>query len=161
MKEIFTAKRLVRGAAIAAIYATLTLVLAPMSYGPFQLRVSEALCVLPLLLPEAIPGLFIGCVIANFGSNLGIFDIVFGSLFTLSAALLTWSLRKKSAWIALLPPVVINAFGVGALLYFMADAPYWVTSMWVGAGQLAAVYAIGLPVYLLIKKKYSNSKFFE
>ena len=161
MQNIFTAKRLVRGAVIAAVYAVLTLVLAPMSYGPFQLRFSEALCILPLFLPEAVPGLFIGCVIANFGSNLGAFDIIFGSLFTLSAALLTWKLRGKPAWIALLPPVLINAFGVGALLYFMADAPYWITSMWVGLGQFAAVYVIGLPIYYLIKKKYSNSGIFK
>lgn len=140
---------------IAAVYATLTLVLAPISYGPFQLRVSEALCFLPLLLPEAVPGLFIGCVIANLGSNLGLADIVFGSLFSLAAALLTWLLRKGPVWIALLPPVLINAFGVGALLYFMADAPYWATSLWVGLGQTAAVYLIGLPLYFLTKNKFS------
>ncbi len=152
MKEVFTVKRLVRGSMIAAVYAALTLVLAPISYGPFQLRVSEALCFLPLLLPEAIPGLFIGCLIANLGSNLGLADIVFGSLFSLAAALLTWRLRKGPVWIALLPPVLVNAFGVGALLYFIADAPYWLSSLWVGLGQAATVYLIGLPLYFLIKK---------
>ena len=73
-------RRLVRGALIAAIYAVLCAALAPISYGEVQFRISEALTILPLLMPEAIPGLFVGCLIANLIGGAGILDIVFGSL---------------------------------------------------------------------------------
>ncbi|MEA5002230.1 MAG: QueT transporter family protein, partial [Christensenella sp.] len=79
---------------IAALYAALTLLLAPLSYGPVQVRVSEALCVLPFFTPAAVPGLFIGCMLANlYTAGLGVMDIVVGSLATLLAATLTWLIR--------------------------------------------------------------------
>lgn len=71
-------RRLVRGALIAAIYAVLCAALAPISYGEVQFRISEALTILPLLMPEAVPGLFVGCLIANLIGGAGILDIVFG-----------------------------------------------------------------------------------
>ncbi|MBR0203644.1 MAG: QueT transporter family protein, partial [Synergistaceae bacterium] len=81
--------KLARGALIAALYAALTILLAPISYGPVQCRVSEAFTLLPFYLPEAVPGLFIGCIFANFIGGYGLPDMVFGSLATLIAAFLT------------------------------------------------------------------------
>ena len=86
-KKLLTTRSLCLSAIIAALYAALTLLLAPISYGPVQLRLSEAFTVLPMVLPQSIPGLFVGCLIANiFNPSPSIFDIVFGSLTTLLAA---------------------------------------------------------------------------
>ena len=100
---------------IGAIYALLTLVLAPISYGVHQVRISEALTVLPFLNPFAAIGLFVGCLIANIFGGHGIQDILFGSFFTLIAGYLTYftsKIKSKKLGMALapLPPVIINAF---------------------------------------------------
>lgn len=143
--------RLARTAMTAAIYAALTLVLAPISYGPLQFRVAEAMAVLPWLYPEAVPGLFVGCMAANlFGGN-GIMDIVFGSFATLAAALCTQ--RMKSPWLAPLPPVVINALVIGAVLSYVLGLPFWLTAAEVGIGQMGACYALGLPLLFFLKRR--------
>lgn len=150
-----SSKKLVRIAAIAAIYATITIIMAPFSYGPIQVRVSEAMTVLPYIFPESALGLFVGCLIANVYGNYGIIDIVFGSLATLLAALLT---RKMPHWLlAPLPPVLVNAVVVGLMLHYVAGFPLVETMIWVGFGQLVACYAIGLPLlYFLKKYKWSD-----
>ena len=84
-----TVRSIARAAVIAALYALLTMLLQPISYGPVQFRVSEALCILPLFFPESVVGLTIGCLIANILGN-GIFDIVLGTLATLIAAIVTY-----------------------------------------------------------------------
>ena len=94
-KKLLTTRSLCVSAIIAALYAALTLLLAPLSYGPVQLRVSEALTLLPVLLPQSIPGLFVGCMLANLMGACPWQDIVFGSLATLLAALGTWTCRKS------------------------------------------------------------------
>ena len=93
LKSFFTAKRCARAGVIAALYALLTVALQSFSFGNFQFRVSEALTVLPAIFPEAIPALFIGCLIANILGN-GIYDIFIGSFATLVAALLTYFVSK-------------------------------------------------------------------
>lgn len=150
---------------IAALYAAMTILLAPISYGVYQVRVAEALTVLPFLYPVAIVGLFVGCIIANiFGGN-GIQDIIFGSLFTLLAAWLTYLTSKiKAREIALtlapLPPVVINAFGVAAYLSPITGMTYFFVAQFVGIGQLVACYVLGLPLLLfLLKKRKQNPEF--
>lgn len=149
-------KKLVRGGLIAALYVALTLALAPIAFGPVQLRVSEALTALPLLLPEAVPGLFIGCLIANvFGNLLGMsvgpFDIVFGSLATLISAYLTYRLRKRPA-LGMAPPVLVNAVVVGLVLNLTLGFPLLLSMAQVGLGQAVACFALGLPLYYLMKK---------
>lgn len=89
-------KRLVYSAVIGAVYAALTMVLTPISYGPLQLRLSELLCILPFFFPAAAGGLAVGCVIANTMSTAGILDIVFGSLATLLAALCTAAVGTRA-----------------------------------------------------------------
>lgn len=135
---------------IAALYFALTMAIAPLSFGQLQLRISEALCILPFFTPAAIPGLFIGCVLANVFSFLGVFDIVFGSLATLAAAFLTYYIKNK--WLLPVPTVVVNAFVVGALLYFLADLPFWISALYVGAGEAIACYALGIPLFFLLNK---------
>ena len=160
MKKIDT-RYITQAALIAAIYTALSLALAPFSFGPIQIRVAEALTVLPALFPSAIPGLFIGCILTNtigtmLGLSGGIIDIVFGSLATLVAAWLTYKLRKQT-YLVPMPPVVINAVVVGAILYYAFNLPLVLTMLQVGAGQLIACYALGLPLLFFVKKM-KNSK---
>jgi len=132
---------------IAALYAVITLLLAPFSFGPYQLRVAEAMTLLPVLLPEAIPGLFLGCLLANLLGGAHLLDIVFGSLTSLMAALATRLLYKRAV-LAALPPVVFNALIVGVLVHFLyaPDVPLLLCMFQVGVGQAVACYALGLPL---------------
>ena len=91
---------LVQGAAIAAVYVVLTLVFAPLSFGEVQIRFSEALTVLPFFTPAAIPGLFVGCIIANLLGGAIPVDIIFGSIATLIGAFFTYKLRNTGKWTA-------------------------------------------------------------
>jgi len=150
---------LVRAAVIAGLYAALTLALWFISFGPVQFRVSEALCVLPYFMPEAVPGLFVGCVISNiFTPNIPALDLVFGSAATLLAALLTYRIRIK--WLAPLPPVLINAVVVGWLIAVSASradgAAFWPAFgagiLTVGLGEAAVCYILGLPLLLLLER---------
>lgn len=141
-----------QAAIIAAIYAALTLALAPISYGNIQVRVAEALTVLPAIFPSAIPGLFIGCILANtLGPGAGVLDIVFGSLATLLSAWASYKLRKYT-YLVPLPPVIINALVVGAVLHYAYNLPLVLTMLQVGAGQLIACYAVGLPLLYFVRK---------
>ncbi|KJS82307.1 MAG: hypothetical protein JM58_15285 [Peptococcaceae bacterium BICA1-8] len=135
---------------IAAIYAALTIGLAPLSYNFVQLRVSEALTILPFIMPQSILGLFIGCAIANIYSGLGIYDIVFGSLATLVSAYLTRKMPSK--WLAPLPPVIINALVIGFMWSYFADMPFYLTAGYVALGQIGACYLLGLPLLHLLEK---------
>lgn len=155
---------LTKSSLIAAIYATLTLVLAPFSFGPVQFRLSEALCVLPFIMPEAIPGLFIGCIIANlFTPNFLILDVVFGSLATLAAAYLT-SLCKKAPhgfYISPLPPTIMNALVIGLVIsYGQAGTgkaflgAFAFNALSVGISEAVVTFVFGLPMLYLLKKRF-------
>ncbi len=139
---------------IGALYAALTIGLAPLSYGPVQLRVSECLTVLPFLVPVSIFGLYVGCMAANIMSGYGLIDIFGGSFLTLIAALLTYySARLKKPVLAPLPPVVINAFGVSLYLHILTDMPYWLTVVYIAIGQFLSCYGLGLPLLLFLLKR--------
>lgn len=144
---------LVQAALIAAIYAVLTIAFAPLSYGQVQIRFAEALTVLPAFTPAAIPGLFVGCLVANIYGGGGIIDIVFGSLATLAAAYLSFRMPRK--WLVPMPPVLVNAVVVGFILNYLYQLPLLISMVWVGMGQLIACYAIGYPL-LLALGKYKN-----
>lgn len=150
---------IVQAAAIAAIYALLTIAIAPISSGLLQCRVSEALCVLPYFTPAAIPGLFIGCLLANLLTGAMALDVLLGSTATLLAAVMTWWLQKrlqekKARLLAPLPAVVINALIVGFLLsdVYQVGASYAVCALYVGAGQAIACYGVGFPLLLLLER---------
>ena len=98
--------RITQGAVITALYVVLTMVFAPISFGPVQVRIAEALCILPMFTPAAIPGLFIGCLIANLIGGGIILDVIFGSIATLIGAVLGYMLRKNR-WLVPLPSVAL------------------------------------------------------
>jgi len=151
MKKLFTTRSITLSAAIAALYAALTLLLAPISYGDWQCRVSEALTMLPLMMSQAIPGLFVGCVLANLlGPSAGITDIVFGSLATLIAAIGTWYFRKNK-WLAAACPVVANGVIVGLVLSLSFNLPFFLTAVQVAAGEVLAVL-VGLVLIKALEK---------
>ena len=147
-KKLLTTRSVCLSAMIAALYAALTLLLAPISYGAIQCRISEAMTLLPILLPQAIPGLVIGCLVANLLSPVAIWDVIFGTLATLLAAI--WTSKVKNRWLAPLPPVVCNAVIVGAEIAYFATldgAAFWpayaLNAFTVGLGEAIACYVLG------------------
>lgn len=158
MKLKKAVKFISRAALIGAIYAMLTLVLYPIGFGAVQFRVSEALTLLPMIFPEAIPGLFVGCIVSNLLSpNIVLLDVIFGSLATLIAASLTS--RIKSVWLAPLPPVLCNALIVGAVIAYSEvgmGGGFWAAYLFniasVGFGELVVCYAVGVPLMLGLRK---------
>lgn len=147
-----SAARLCVSAVIAALYAALTLIFQPISFGAVQFRASEALTLLPAVLPQAIPGLTVGCFISNLLYGANVFDVVFGSMATFVAALWTRRLRGR-LWLAALPPVVINAVVVGLVLtYAYGINALSVNMLTVGAGQAVVCYALGVPMARLVSK---------
>ena len=94
-----TTGRITQGAAIAALYVALTMIVAPIAFGPVQFRISEALCVLPYFLPSAVPGVTVGCFLANLLCGAAPLDVVFGSLATLIGAVGSYYLGKKNKWL--------------------------------------------------------------
>lgn len=162
-------QKITRTGLIAAVYVVLCVAFGFISYGPLQLRFAEGLTLLPILCPEAVVGLTIGCFIANLIGGIPV-DMVVGTLATLLAALATRKLRgvrfKGLPLAAALPPVLFNAVIVGAqltILYFPAGsgAGVWAYNMLtVGAGQFAACFAIGVPLVVVIEKTPALKKAF-
>ena len=154
---------IITGALIAAAYAGLTYLsnVFNLAYGPIQLRVSEVLTILPVFTPAAIPGLTIGCFVANIGS-FNVADLLFGTLATLAAAILTYFLKeikiKGIPFLAFFPPVIVNAVIIGfeiALFFLPEGYSFWgfvISGLQVGIGQLIVCYVFGVPFYLVVKK---------
>lgn len=144
-------RKLARVALIAGVYAVLTLMppFAAISYGPIQVRVAEALTVLPFVTPLAIPGLFLGCLLANLGSPFLAYDLTLGAGSTLLAAYLTRRMPRPA--LAPLPPVAVNAVVVSAYVAGLSGLPYLPVAAYIGLGQVVACYLLGYPllVYLL------------
>ncbi len=148
-----------RAGLIAALYVALTLPLGQFAFGPFQIRPSEALTILPLFYPEAIPGLYVGCILANLGSGYGVYDIALGSLATLLAAALTFvigrMIKNKPLKVALggLPPVIFNAFIVPAVWILAgSEIAYWVEFGIMCLNEGIWVYALGIPLFVAFDK---------
>ena len=112
-----------KAAMIAAVYVVITIVLAPISFGQVQLRVSEALTIMPVFTAAAIPGVFIGCLIGNILGGAVLPDIIFGSLATLVAAVISYKLRGRGLLIASIPPVVVNMLVVPFVLKYAYSVP--------------------------------------
>lgn len=161
MKENLTS-RLVKTALIAAIYAVLTIILAPISYGPVQFRLSEILVLLAFIDPIYIIGLTLGCFLANLFGGLGIMDLVFGTIATflsVSAISLTSKFikhRLTSLIISSLWPTIFNGVIIGWMLNYVLQVPLFLTMFQVGIGEFVVVTIIGVPVFKLISDKYKN-----
>ncbi len=154
---------LTRAGVIAAIYIALTLLIQPIGYGTVQFRVAEMLTVLPVYMPEAIPGLAVGCFISNLvglstGANpAGGLDLLIGTGATLAAAVLTYLLRnirfKNLPILATLPPVVVNAIAIGAeLAVVYGGVPWYIHMLGVAAGQVAACTVCGTLLCVALNK---------
>jgi len=139
-----------RAAVIAAVYVVLTTALQSISFGPIQFRVAEALTVLPFADAAAIPGVALGCLFANLSSPLGLVDILGGSFITLVSAFLTY--KAPNRYMALLPPILLNALGVPVYLAPTVGLPYWPVALQVGLGQLVVIGLLGLPVLSLYQR---------
>lgn len=151
-------RHLVEAALIGALYAGLTYIGAGIAYGPVQFRASEALIVLSVFTPAAIPGLTVGCLLANLTSTYGIADIVFGTLATFLSALFAYKTRKiRVKGLPLLSPlgsVVFNAVIIGLMISFMEETPalFWIMAGEILLSQAIVCYLIGIPLYCLLKK---------
>ena len=144
---------LTRGAIIAAIYTALTLLFAPISYGEVQIRIAESLTLLPVLLPEAVPALAVGCLLANVLGGCTIFDIVFGTLATLLAAIAARQLRNRVR-LAMLMPVLFNGVIVGAVVHFAYAPviPLPLCMIFVAAGEAVACCVLGPIVLKMLRR---------
>lgn len=145
---------LAQGAMIAAVYVVLTLVFAPISYGEVQVRVSETLTVLPFFTSAAVPGLFVGCLIANILGGAILPDIIFGSIATLLGAAGTYLLRKRTRFLAPVPPIVANTVIVPFVLYYGygVNLPIPFMMLTVGAGEVISCGVLGLIVQTVLMK---------
>ena len=148
-------------AAVAAIYIVLTMVFQPISFGPVQFRVSEALCILPFFTPAAVPGLFVGCLLSNLFCGAAALDVIFGSLATLIGAVGSYLLRHNR-WAVCVPPIMANTIIIPWVLryaYGSADL-IPVAMVTVGAGEILVIGVLGnallaalLPVRNAVFKK--------
>lgn len=170
MKNL-SVRRLVRCAVIAAVYVVVCLVLAPFSYGAVQVRVAEALCLLPVFGAEYIVGVTLGCFLANLLGSTVVVDVVFGTLATLLACLVTYKLRdirvKGLAIPASLPPVAFNMIIVGAfeITFFFSDsaptaAMAAFNAVTVGIGEVISCTILGVALVKLIETNASLKKIF-
>ena len=149
-----------QAAMIAAIYVVLTFLFAPFSFGEVQVRISEALTILPVFTPAAIPGLFIGCIISNIIGGGILPDIIFGSLATLIGAIFTWQLRNKSRFLAPLPPILANTIIVPFVLRYGYQIllPIPLMMLTVGIGEVISCGILGLIVHGALSR-YKNAIF--
>ena len=169
MIKFFTAKQLCRSGVIAALYAVLTYVFAPIAFGPFQIRPAEALCILPLFFGEAVPALWIGCMISNLSSPYLLWDVCIGSLVTLFSAFITYLvgrfIKKDGLKIALggIFPVLLNAIIIPIIIVFVfgdlggeknQTVAYFTFALWIFLSQSLWIYGLGTPLYFAIKKTF-------
>lgn len=140
-------------AVIAAVYVVLTMVFAPIGFGPIQFRISEALTVLPFFTPAAIPGLFLGCLIANLLGSAVVLDVVFGSLATLIGAIGSYLLRRHK-YLVCLPPILANTIMVPWILRYGYGLPDWIPYMMltVGIGEIIAIGGLGNMLLLTLER---------
>ena len=158
-KPKFTTRQIAVAGLIAAVYTVMSLFSSVfgLTYGPIQCRFAEALTVLPFFLPEAIPGLFVGCLVTNLMSTVGPLDIILGSLATLLAAL--WTRRMPNQYLAPLPPVICNGIIVGAMIAWYEvgfTGAFWgmfaYNAVTVAIGEAIACYVLGLILLRLLRK---------
>ena len=144
-----------QAAMIAAVYVALTVVFAPISFSEIQVRVAEALTILPVFTPAAIPGLFIGCFIGNIAGGAVVPDLIFGTLATLIGAFGTWKLRRAHPFQAPVPPILANTVIVPFVLKYAYEVPLPVPFMMltVGAGEILSCGVLGMLLYYALRSR--------
>ena len=137
--------RITQGAAIAALYVVLTMVFAPISFGPMQVRIAEMLMILPLFTSAAVPGLFVGCILGNLLGGAIAIDVIFGSIATLIGAWVGYLLRKNR-WLVPIPAIISNSLIVPFVLkygYGVADIPIVLLVVYIAIGEIIGCYILG------------------
>ena len=168
MNKFFTAKRLCRAGVIAALYAALTYVFAPIAFGPFQIRPAEALCILPLFFIEAVPALYVGCLLANLSSPFLLYDLTLGASATLLGGIGTYLIgryAKKGITKLLLggfSPVFFNTVIIPFVIVVLCGdtsagetvtSAYFATALSIFLTEVVCVYGLGAPLYKFFEKK--------
>lgn len=145
---------LTQAAMIAAVYVVLTAMFAPIAFGQIQIRIAEALTILPVFTPAAIPGLFIGCLIGNIIGGAVLPDIIFGSIATLIGAIFTYLLRNQNKYLAPLPPIIANTIIVPFVLRYAYSIilPIPLMALTVGIGEVLSCGVLGMVVYAALAK---------
>jgi len=149
---------LTQAAMIAAIYVVLTFVFKPISFGEVQVRIAEALTILPVFTPAAIPGLFVGCLLGNGIGGAALPDVIFGSLATLIGAFGTYMLRGQKPIIATLPPIIANVLIIPFILRYAYAVPIAIPllMLFILVGEIISAMGLGL---LLHKGLDKNKRF--
>ncbi len=165
-KSRFTPKQLAIAGIIAGIYAALTLLLPIPQYHGIQLRVAEAMTLLPFLFPGAIPGLAVGCFLANLLGSPFVLDWIFGTLATLLAAL--WTSRMPNKYLAALPPVICNAVIVGAEIAYFATLDgaaflpaFALNALTVGIGEAVACFVLGILLVKVLSRNVALTRYLK
>ena len=144
------------GGAVAAVYVLLTLLASALGLasGTIQLRLSEALCVLPVFFPAAVPGLFVGCLLSNLLTGCVVWDVVFGSLATLLGAVGTRLLRKRR-FLCVLPPILANTVIVPFVLAYAYNVPDGIPFLMltVGIGEVLSCGVLGTALLLVLRRR--------
>ncbi|MEG2453639.1 MAG: QueT transporter family protein, partial [Clostridia bacterium] len=129
----------------------LCFVLQPLTFGPMQLRMSEALTMLPFIMTEGIVGIVVGCLIVNFFSPFMMYDVIFGTLATLTAGILTYKIKNK--WLAGLPPILVNALVLPLMWHFLGTPELYIINLLsITLSQSIVVYAVGIPMVTALQK---------
>lgn len=154
-----TIKKIIFTSIIAALYAVLTLILAPISYGPIQFRISEILVLLAYFNPIYIGGLTLGCFIANLLGPNGLFDIIFGTLATfisVYAIYISSKIKmqdKYKLFIASIWPTIFNGIIIGLMLSYVLNIPFLITIAEVAIGEFVVVTIVGVPLIYKLRNK--------
>ena len=164
MKSLFTTKRLCRAGIIAALYTALTYAFAPLAFGPFQVRPAEALCILAVIYPEAVFALGVGCALSNLASPYAFYDVTFGSMITLSAALFSYLVGSKLKnstlqvfWGGFFP-VLLNAVFIPFLILFVGGVEgsllvaYFASFSSLLLTQSVWIYGLGTPLFFTVSR---------
>ena len=143
-----------QAAMIATLYVILTVVFQAFSFGQIQVRIAEALVILPLFTPAAVPGLFVGCLIGNIIGGAALWDIFFGSLATLIGAVGTRLLKNQSPVLATLPPILSNALIIPLILRYTygVNLPVYIMMATVGGGEILSCGVLGMILYASLKQ---------
>ncbi len=151
--KVWSIRQVATMAVIAALYTVVTGVFAPIAFREVQVRISEALCVLALFTPAALPGLTLGCFLSNLlWSPFGFLDVALGTLATFLGVWGVYYFREKNRWLALCMPVVTNALLVPVVLLVFVKQAYLLNVLLVGAGEAVACLGLGYPLSKALDK---------
>ena len=143
-----------QGAVIAALYVALTVIFAPISFREVQMRIAEALTILPVFTPAAIPGLFIGCVVGNIAGGAAVPDVIFGSLATLAGAFVTYKIGKEKYYLAPVGPIAANTIVIPFVLKYAygVPLPLWLSAIYIAIGEILSCGLLGILLFKAVKR---------